>query len=117
MGLRSGKHSTLQWAFMRQTIRPAKRLFGSIALPGDKSLSRRPMERIMRPLGEMGAAIEARNGKFPPLTIHGGKLRAMDYSLPVASAQVKTCVLFAGLYADGITTVREPVRSRDHSEI
>ena len=84
---------------------------------GDESLSRRPMERIMRPLAEMGAVIEARDGKFPPLAIHGGKLKAIDYSLPVPSAQVKTCVLFGGLYADGVTTVREPIRSRDHSEI
>lgn len=213
----SGELSTLQWAFMRQKIRPAKRLSGAIVLPGDKSishryaliasvaggvsrianystgadchstlgcvralgievreegttveihgkgldgwrkpsadldagnsgstirmisgllagqlfstrifgdesLSRRPMERIMRPLSEMGVAIEARDGKFPPLLIHGGgvdggKPRAIDYALPVPSAQVKSCVLLAGLYADGITTVHEPVRSRDHSEI
>jgi 3-phosphoshikimate 1-carboxyvinyltransferase len=89
----------------------------STCIFGDESLSRRPMERIIKPLGEMGARIEARDGKFPPLTIHGGKVRAIDYTLPVASAQVKSCVLFAGLYADGATTVHEPVRSRDHSEI
>jgi 3-phosphoshikimate 1-carboxyvinyltransferase len=75
------------------------------------------MQRVMSPLAEMGAKLEARDDKFPPLTIHGRKLHAIDYALPVASAQVKTCVLFAGLYADGETTVREPVRSRDHSEI
>ena len=84
---------------------------------GDESLSRRPMERIMRPLAEMGASIRARDGKFPPLEITGTRLRAIDYTLPVASAQVKTCVLFAGLFARGRTTVREPVRTRDHSEI
>jgi 3-phosphoshikimate 1-carboxyvinyltransferase len=84
---------------------------------GDESLSRRPMQRIMRPLGEMGAIISARDGKFPPLEIEGTKLRPMDYVLPMASAQVKTCVLFAGLFADGKTSVTEPVRSRDHSEI
>ncbi|MDP3000026.1 MAG: 3-phosphoshikimate 1-carboxyvinyltransferase [Bryobacterales bacterium] len=84
---------------------------------GDDSLSRRPMERIMRPLGEMGASIRARDGKFPPLEITGTRLRAIDYTLPVASAQVKTCVLFAGLFARGRTTVQEPVRTRDHSEI
>jgi 3-phosphoshikimate 1-carboxyvinyltransferase len=84
---------------------------------GDESLSRRPMERIMNPLREMGAAITARDGKYPPLEIRGGPLRAIEYTLPVASAQVKTCVLFAGLYAGGATTVREPVRSRDHTEI
>jgi 3-phosphoshikimate 1-carboxyvinyltransferase len=84
---------------------------------GDESLSRRPMQRIMKPLCEMGADIRAHQDKFPPLEIHGGKLRPIDYSLPVPSAQVKTCVLFAGLFADGETTVTEPVRSRDHSEI
>ena len=86
-------------------------------LIGDESLSRRPMDRIMKPLGEMGAVISARNGKFPPLEVHGAKLRSIDYTLPVPSAQVKTCVLLAGLYADGETIVREPVRSRDHTEI
>jgi 3-phosphoshikimate 1-carboxyvinyltransferase len=65
----------------------------------------------------MGATFEAREGKYPPLTIHGAKLRGIDYTLPVASAQVKTCVLFAGLYAEGETIVREPVRSRDHTEL
>ena len=84
---------------------------------GDESLSRRPMERILRPLAEMGASIRARDGKFPPLEITGTRLRAIDYTLPVASAQVKTCVLFAGLFARGRTTVQEPVRTRDHSEI
>src|SRR5580658_9313761 len=84
---------------------------------GDESLSRRPMQRIMKPLGQMGARIEAREGQFPPLRIQGGPLRAIDYTLPVPSAQVKTCVLFAGLYAEGETTVTEPVRSRDHTEI
>jgi 3-phosphoshikimate 1-carboxyvinyltransferase len=65
----------------------------------------------------MGARIDARDGQFPPLRIEGGRLRAIDYTLPVPSAQVKTCVLFAGLYADGTTTVIEPIRSRDHTEI
>ncbi len=86
-------------------------------ITGDASLSRRPMERVMKPLAAMGASISAREGRFPPLEIHGGKLRAIDYTLPVPSAQVKSCVLFAGLYADGTTIVREPVRSRDHTEI
>ncbi|MDE3195492.1 MAG: 3-phosphoshikimate 1-carboxyvinyltransferase [Acidobacteriota bacterium] len=84
---------------------------------GDESLSRRPMDRIMKPLAQMGASIEARDGRFPPLTIHGGKLRPLEYTLPVASAQVKTCVLFGGLFAEGQTVVHEPIRSRDHSEI
>jgi len=86
-------------------------------ITGDASLSRRPMGRIMKPLGEMGASISAREGRFPPLEIRGAKLRPIDYTLPVPSAQVKTCVLLAGLYADGETVVREPVRSRDHTEI
>src|SRR5581483_8344071 len=82
-----------------------------------ESLSRRPMGRIMAPLEQMGARVEAREGRFPPLTIHGGAVRAIDYSLPVASAQVKSCVLLAGLYAEGQTIVREPMRTRDHTEI
>ena len=84
---------------------------------GDESLSRRPMRRIMKPLAEMGARIRARENQFPPLEIEGGPLRAIDYTLPVASAQVKTCVLFAGMFAEGETSVSEPVRSRDHTEI
>jgi len=84
---------------------------------GDESLSRRPMQRVMTPLDQMGASIEARDGKFPPLTIHGRPLQAIDYTLPVASAQVKSCVLLAGLFAKGDTIVREPVRTRDHTEI
>jgi 3-phosphoshikimate 1-carboxyvinyltransferase len=84
---------------------------------GDASLSRRPMQRVMKPLAQMGARIAARDGQFPPLEIQGGKLRPIDYVLPVPSAQVKTCVLFAGLFAEGETTVTEPMRSRDHTEI
>ena len=84
---------------------------------GDESLSRRPMQRIMKPLAEMGARITAREDKFPPLEIQGGKLRPIEYPLPVPSAQVKTCVLFAGLFAEGETTVIEPVKSRDHTEL
>jgi 3-phosphoshikimate 1-carboxyvinyltransferase len=84
---------------------------------GDESLSRRPMDRIMKPLALMGANIEARDNRFPPLEIHGTTLRPIDYALPVPSAQVKTCVLFGGLFAEGRTIVREPVPSRDHTEI
>src|SRR5579862_6030796 len=84
---------------------------------GDESLSRRPMARIMTPLTQMGANIEARDNRFPPLTIHGGKLHPMEYTLPVASAQVKSCVLLAGLYAPGRTSVHEPLRTRDHTEL
>ena len=78
---------------------------------------KRPMRRIITPLMQMGARIEATDEQFPPLIIHGGPLRAIDYHLPVASAQVKSCILLAGLYADGETVVREPVTTRDHTEI
>jgi 3-phosphoshikimate 1-carboxyvinyltransferase len=84
---------------------------------GDESLSRRPMERIMKPLASMGARIEARENRFPPLTIHGGPLHAIEYTPPMASAQVKSCVLLAGLFAEGRTTVHEPIRTRDHTEL
>jgi 3-phosphoshikimate 1-carboxyvinyltransferase len=87
------------------------------SLTGDESLVKRPMKRIMTPLAEMGARLEATNGQFPPITIHGSRLHGIDYSLPVASAQVKSCVLLAGLYASGETIVREPITTRDHSEI
>ncbi|MGB9606049.1 MAG: 3-phosphoshikimate 1-carboxyvinyltransferase, partial [Bryobacteraceae bacterium] len=86
-------------------------------IAGDESLSRRPMDRIIHPLEQMGATVRAREGRYPPLEVQGGRLRAIEYQLPVASAQVKTCVLFAGLYADGTTAVIEPVRTRDHTEI
>lgn len=84
---------------------------------GDASLSRRPMDRIIQPLRQMGAVIRARDGRFPPLEIEGRPLSPITYSLPVASAQVKTCVLLAGLFAPGETTVIEPVPTRDHTEI
>ncbi len=84
---------------------------------GDESLSKRPMKRIIQPLTEMGAKIEATNDQFPPLTIHGRPLHGIDYTLPMASAQVKSCVLMAGLFAEGDTIVREPIRTRDHTEI
>jgi 3-phosphoshikimate 1-carboxyvinyltransferase len=86
-------------------------------LCGDESLSRRPMARIMKPLSEMGAKIEAAEGGRPPLKIHGGSLEAIHYRPEVASAQVKSCVLFAGLFAAGETVVEEPIRTRDHGEI
>jgi 3-phosphoshikimate 1-carboxyvinyltransferase len=86
-------------------------------IAGDESLARRPMRRILEPLGRMGARIAARDGDFPPLRITGSALRAIEYDLPVPSAQVKTAVLFAGLYAEGETVVREPVRTRDHTEL
>jgi len=86
-------------------------------ISGDESLSRRPMQRIMKPLAEMGARVHAREDKFPPLEIQGSNLHPIHYTLPVPSAQVKTCVLFAGLFTEGETSVTEPVRSRDHTEI
>jgi 3-phosphoshikimate 1-carboxyvinyltransferase len=85
-------------------------------MAGDESLSRRPMERVTTPLTQMGAKIVAQNGR-PPLRITGGQLRAMDYRMPMASAQVKTCLLFAGLQADGETRLEEPLRTRDHGEV
>ena len=85
-------------------------------LTGDRSLKQRPMERVAAPLRLMGADIETTDGR-PPLKIHGGRrLHAIDYSLPVASAQVKSAILLAGLSADGVTTVRSPGPSRDHTE-
>ena len=86
-------------------------------IAGDESLSRRPMDRIMKPLSLMGADVEAVDGRFPPLTIHGRALKAMRYEPPMASAQVKTCVLMAGLYAEGETAVLEKVGTRDHTEL
>jgi 3-phosphoshikimate 1-carboxyvinyltransferase len=86
-------------------------------LIGDESLSRRPMQRILDPLRRMGATVEAREGKYPPVVIRGGPLQPIEYETPVASAQVKSCVLLAGLMADGVTTVREPARTRDHTEV
>jgi len=83
---------------------------------GDASLSKRPMRRVIEPLEKMGARIESHDG-CAPLTIHGTKLKALEYQPPVASAQVKSCVLLAGLFAEGETTVIEPVRTRDHTEL
>jgi 3-phosphoshikimate 1-carboxyvinyltransferase len=86
-------------------------------LTGDESLRQRPMSRVILPLRQMGAEIMAREeDKYPPVAIKGGRLRAINYSLPVASAQVKSAILLAGLYADGETEVIEPFRSRDHTE-
>ena len=83
---------------------------------GDESLSRRPMERVIQPLSAMGAQIESQQGK-PPLRITGRRLKSINYKMPVASAQVKSCLLFAGLFADGETRVEESVRTRDHGEV
>lgn len=89
---------------------------GPIALTGDASLRTRPMERVAEPLRRMGARVETTDG-CAPVTVAGGSLRAIDYELPVASAQVKSAVLLAGLYAEGQTTVVEPVPTRDHTEL
>ena len=86
-------------------------------LDGDGSLRRRPMRRVMDPLAKMGARIEAREGGFAPLKIEGTRLSSINYTLPVASAQVKSAVLLAGMFADGVTSVTEPVRTRDHTEL
>ena len=83
---------------------------------GDESLSRRPMERVISPLSAMGAQISSRDGK-PPLRITGAALEAIDYKMPVASAQVKSCLLFAGLFAEGESRIEEPIRTRDHGEV
>src|SRR5215813_10588586 len=85
-------------------------------LHGDESLSRRPMARVIAPLQQMGARISAGPGERPPLEIRGVSLHPIDYRMPVASAQVKSAVLFAGLLAEGETSVEEPFRTRDHGE-
>ena len=89
---------------------------GAFTLIGDESLSRRPMERIRKPLAEMGAHLTLTDG-HAPITIQGAPLHAIDFATPVPSAQVKTCVLLAGLQTAGATVVRESLRTRDHSEL
>ncbi|MBA2630366.1 MAG: 3-phosphoshikimate 1-carboxyvinyltransferase [Thermoleophilaceae bacterium] len=89
---------------------------GVWTLDGDESIRRRPVDRISEPLTAMGATVEAREGRFPPFTVHGAGLTGVDYVLPVPSAQVKSCVLIAGMLADGSTSVTERVPSRDHTE-
>ena len=89
----------------------------TVEMTGDESLCTRPMSRIKEPLERMGATVELTGERgTAPVRITGGKLKAIDYVLPVASAQVKSCVLLAGLFADGVTTVTEPVPTRDHTE-
>jgi 3-phosphoshikimate 1-carboxyvinyltransferase len=89
---------------------------GVWTLDGDASIRRRPIDRIVAPLRLMGAHLEAREDRYTPLTIQGTPLHAIDYELPVASAQVKSCLLIAGLLAEGETALTEPARSRDHTE-
>src|SRR5438270_1183889 len=86
-------------------------------LIGDASLSRRPMERIVTPLSQMGASFSAAPGCRPPLQIEGARLRGIEYHMPIASAQVKSSLLFAGLLAEGETKIEEPLRTRDHGEL
>lgn len=86
-------------------------------LTGDASLQKRPMKRVVGPLREMGADIRVRDENFAPLEIHGGQLHAIDFNMPVPSAQVKSAVLLAGLFAEGETSVTEPARTRDHTEL
>jgi 3-phosphoshikimate 1-carboxyvinyltransferase len=89
---------------------------GSWSLDGDESIRRRPVDRVVEPLVAMGASIAARDGRFTPLTVHGGDLAGIEYRMPVPSAQVKSCVLIAGLLAADPTTVIEAHQSRDHTE-
>ncbi len=93
----------------------AFQLGASFTLDGDQSIRRRPIDRIAEPLRQMGARIDAREGRFPPFTVHGAPLQGIRYELPIASAQVKSCVLLAGLVTDA-TIVIEPTPSRDHTE-
>ena len=88
----------------------------SFTLDGDASIRRRPVDRIAEPLRRMGARLEARDGRLPPLALTGSALVGVDHELAVASAQVKSCLLIAGLLAEGSTRVREPAPSRDHTE-
>ncbi len=89
---------------------------GEWTLDGDESIRRRPVDRIAGPLAAMGADLDCREGRLPPLRVRGSALRGIDYELPIASAQVKSCLLLAGLLAEGETIVREPEPSRDHTE-
>ena len=89
---------------------------GAWSFDGDASIRRRPVDRIAEPLGAMGALIECRDGRLPPLRIQGAELHGVEHTLPIASAQVKSCLLLAGLVADGPTTVIEPAPTRDHTE-
>jgi len=89
---------------------------GAWVLDGDESIRRRPVDRVAEPLSMMGATVSCREGRFTPLRVEGAELRAIEYRLPVASAQVKSCVLLAGLLAAGDTAVVEPAPTRDHTE-
>jgi len=88
----------------------------SVTLEGSKGLNKRPMNRIVEPLSMMGVDIKVSNGGVPPIVIKGGPVKPITYKLPVASAQVKSAILLAGLYADGVTSVEEKIKTRDHTE-
>jgi 3-phosphoshikimate 1-carboxyvinyltransferase len=89
---------------------------GTWTIDGDDSIRGRPVDRVAEPLRQMGAGVEVREGRFPPIVVRGAELVGIDYELPMSSAQVKTCLLVAGLLASGQTTVSEPFQSRDHTE-
>ena len=89
---------------------------GEWTLDGDESIRRRPVDRIAEPLRRMGADVDCRNGRLPPLRVRGSALTGINYEMPVASAQVKSCLLLAGLLAEGETTIHEPYWTRDHTE-
>jgi 3-phosphoshikimate 1-carboxyvinyltransferase len=89
---------------------------GVWTLDGDESIRRRPVDRVAEPLTAMGAGVEPRDGRYPPFTVRGAELNGITYEMPVPSAQVKSCVLIAGLFAEGSTTVVEGSQSRDHTE-
>jgi 3-phosphoshikimate 1-carboxyvinyltransferase len=119
-GLRPAER-TLDAGNSGSTIRMLAGILAGQAFPtqitGDESIQRRPMRRVIEPLTQMGARIEAREGGYAPLTIVGGQLRAIEYTPPVASAQVKSCVLLAGLFAKGRTSIHEPLPTRNHTEV
>ncbi|MDX6608002.1 MAG: 3-phosphoshikimate 1-carboxyvinyltransferase [Solirubrobacterales bacterium] len=89
---------------------------GEWTFDGDESIRRRPVDRVAEPLRLMGAEVGCREGRLPPLNLRGSQLHGIDYEMPVASAQVKSCLLLAGLLADGETSIREPLATRDHTE-
>ena len=89
---------------------------GEWTLDGDDSIRRRPVDRVVEPLTQMGATVEAREGRYTPLSVRGAELEGIEYELPIASAQVKSCVLIAGMLASGSTTITEGSQSRDHTE-
>src|SRR2546422_660149 len=95
---------------------PSGPLRGELRPPPDESIRGRPVDRVAEPLLQMGADVECRDGRLPPLDVSGRALRGISYRLPVASAQVKSCVLLAGLLADGETQITEPAPTRDHTE-